>query len=88
VGRVVVSGRYLFRLTLLVLLQIIIISGLAFGADDKNASLRQSALEYMDVGNAAYNRGLYTASEQERDTVIARWSDVYQYEGSAFWIGQ
>jgi peptidoglycan-N-acetylmuramic acid deacetylase len=28
----------------------------------------------------------YTASADERDTVIARWPNVYTYEGPAFWI--
>ncbi len=30
----------------------------------------------------------YTASAQERDTVIARWPGVYQYEGVAFYVVQ
>lgn len=30
----------------------------------------------------------YTASGDERDTVIARWSATYTYEGPAFWLGQ
>lgn len=30
----------------------------------------------------------YTASAEERDTVIAKWSNVYTFEGPAFWIGQ
>jgi hypothetical protein len=30
----------------------------------------------------------YTASSGERDTVITRWSAVYDYEGPAFWLGQ
>lgn len=28
----------------------------------------------------------YTASEEERDIVIARWPSVYTYEGVAFWL--
>lgn len=30
----------------------------------------------------------YTASADERDTVIARWSNVYTFEGPAFYLGQ
>ncbi|MDO8847130.1 MAG: hypothetical protein Q7W51_01930 [Coriobacteriia bacterium] len=30
----------------------------------------------------------YTASEDERDTVIATWPHIYSYEGPAFWLGQ
>jgi hypothetical protein len=30
----------------------------------------------------------YTASAEEADIVIARWSNVYQLEGAAFWIAQ
>ncbi|MDO8847310.1 MAG: S8 family serine peptidase [Coriobacteriia bacterium] len=30
----------------------------------------------------------YTASEEERNLVIAQWSATYQYEGPAFWLGQ
>jgi subtilisin family serine protease len=39
-----------------------------------------------------YNRRngshFYTASTEERDMVAARWPDVYQYEGPAFYLGQ
>lgn len=39
-----------------------------------------------------YHRGngshFYTISAEEADTVIARWSNVYEYEGVAFWVGQ
>ena len=28
----------------------------------------------------------YTASASERDTVMARWPKIYQFEGTAFWI--
>ncbi len=30
----------------------------------------------------------YTASEDERDTVIATWPHIYSYEGPTFWLGQ
>lgn len=40
---------------------------------------------FYNIQNGSH---FYTASEQERDTVIARWSNVYQYEGPAFWIAQ
>ena len=30
----------------------------------------------------------YTASETERDNVIATWPHIYTYEGPAFWLGQ
>jgi hypothetical protein len=30
----------------------------------------------------------YTASEAEKNTVIAKWPDVYHLEGPVFWIGQ
>jgi len=30
----------------------------------------------------------YTASEEERNAVIAKWSATYRYEGPAFWLGQ
>jgi hypothetical protein len=30
----------------------------------------------------------FTASAEERDAVIAKWSNVYSYEGPAFWLGQ
>ncbi|MDO8847183.1 MAG: putative glycoside hydrolase [Coriobacteriia bacterium] len=30
----------------------------------------------------------YTASEEEKSAVIAKWSGTYQYEGPAFWLGQ
>jgi hypothetical protein len=29
----------------------------------------------------------YTASAEERDMVRARWSNIYEFEGPAFWIG-
>ena len=39
-----------------------------------------------------YNRRngshFYTATAEERDIVMARWSSIYQYEGVAFWLGQ
>lgn len=39
-----------------------------------------------------YHRGngshFYTASTEERDTVIARWSNIYTFEGPAFWVAQ
>jgi hypothetical protein len=30
----------------------------------------------------------YTASAEEADIVIARWSAIYQLEGVSFWLGQ
>lgn len=39
-----------------------------------------------------YNRQIgshfYTISAQERDTVIRQWMNVYNYEGTAYWIAQ
>jgi hypothetical protein len=40
---------------------------------------------FYNVQNGSH---FYTASEQERDTVVARWSNTYQYEGPAFWVAQ
>ena len=40
---------------------------------------------FYNVRNGSH---FYTASEDERNTVIARWPDTYSYEGPAFWLGQ
>lgn len=40
---------------------------------------------FYNVKNGSH---FYTASEQERNAVIAKWSGTYQYEGPAFWLGQ
>jgi len=40
---------------------------------------------FYNVRNGSH---FFTASEAERDTVIANWPFVYSYEGPAFWLGQ
>jgi len=40
---------------------------------------------FYNVTNGSH---FYTASERERDHVIATWPRIYSYEGPAFWIGQ
>lgn len=40
---------------------------------------------FYNVRNGTH---FYTASVQERDTVIATWPTIYTFEGTAFWAGQ
>lgn len=40
---------------------------------------------FYNVRNGSH---FYTASEEERNTVMATWPDTYTYEGPAFWLGQ
>ncbi len=40
---------------------------------------------FYNVRNGSH---FYTASETEKANVIARWPDIYTYEGPAFWLGQ
>jgi len=40
---------------------------------------------FYNVRNGSH---FYTASEEERDIVIANWPTTYRFEGPAFWIGQ
>jgi hypothetical protein len=40
---------------------------------------------FYNVRNGAH---FYTASTQERDEIIAKWSARYVYEGPAFWLAQ
>jgi type II secretory pathway component GspD/PulD (secretin) len=41
-----------------------VFSSFAFAAEDKAAAMRKSSLELIDVGNALYSRGMYSAAEQ------------------------
>lgn len=45
---------------------------------------KMSVYRFYNVRNGSH---FYTASATERDIVIARWSDVYLYEGPVFWVG-
>lgn len=40
---------------------------------------------FFNVKNGSH---FYTASAEERDTVLRRWGNIYRYEGTAFYLGQ
>lgn len=51
------------------------------GADPAKAPVYR----FYNLRNGSH---FYTATAEERDIVMARWSNIYQYEGVAFWLGQ
>ena len=51
------------------------------GADPSKAPVYR----FYNLRNGSH---FYTATAEERDIVMARWSNIYQYEGVAFWLGQ
>lgn len=46
---------------------------------------RAAVYRFFNLKNGSH---FYTASPEERDIVIARWSNIYRLEGAAFWLGQ
>lgn len=53
-----------------------------------NASQVSNSIPVYRFYNQANGSHFYTASVEERDLVIAKWSNVYKQEGTAFWLGQ
>lgn len=48
-------------------------------------SSKSPVYRFFNVRNGSH---FYTANPDERDAVLARWPDIYQLEGTAFWLGQ
>jgi hypothetical protein len=63
-----------------------------FSLDGLTYAVNPGPVKWSTPVHRFYNKKngshFYTASEEERLAVIAKWPDVYSYEGPAFWIGQ
>jgi hypothetical protein len=59
--------------------------GVAYYVCATQTSCSSPVYRFYDVSNGSH---FYTASDVERDTIIARWSGTYLYEGVAFWVCQ
>ena len=59
--------------------------GQAYSVSPQPTSGSIPVYRFYNLKNGSH---FYTASEQERNAVIAKWSATYQYEGPAFWLGQ
>jgi hypothetical protein len=59
--------------------------GLAYAVSAEQSPTGMAVHRFYNVHNGTH---FYTASPEERDTVIARWPTIYHYEGVAFHLNQ
>lgn len=52
---------------------------------DDGGGAKPTVWRFYNVRNGTH---FYTADPAERDHVSATWPSIYQYEGTAFWVGQ
>lgn len=61
------------------------LDGLTYTVNTTAVANSLPVYRFYNVRNGSH---FYTASESEKNNVIAKWPDIYSYEGPAFWIGQ
>lgn len=61
------------------------LDGLTYAVNPYPVANSMPIYRFYNVRNGSH---FYTASAQERDTVVANWPTIYHFEGTAFWIGQ
>lgn len=61
------------------------LDGLTYAVNPGPVTGSAPIYRFYNVRNGSH---FYTASPQERDTVIANWPSIYHFEGITFWIGQ
>lgn len=59
--------------------------GETYRVSPADAAGKTPVYRFYNLNNGSH---FYTASAEERDTVMARWSAIYSYEGPVFYLGQ
>ncbi|MBN1192280.1 MAG: S8 family serine peptidase [Coriobacteriia bacterium] len=64
---------------------VFLLDGQTYAVNPGPAASSVPVYRFYNLTNGSH---FYTASADERDTVMAKWPNVYSYEGPAFWLGQ